>query len=99
MLILFAQIVYPVVGYTLGRVYPGSPTFGLPRPTTIFTFGLLFLTHKHCPVVILIIPFIWSFLKLSAAFNFGIVEDTGLIISGLLSVSMILFRNKKNKYA
>ena len=99
MLISFALIVYPVLGYTLGHAYPSSPTFGLPCPTTIFTFGLLLLTYKKCPVAILIIPFIWSVFGFSAAFNFGIMEDSGLIVSGLLSVSIILFRNKKYKYA
>jgi len=94
-LILFALIVYPVLGYTLGHRYPSSPTFGLPCPTTIFTFGLLLLNYKNSPVAIIIIPFIWSVIGFSAAFNFGIVEDTGLIISGLLTVSMLLFRNKK----
>lgn len=99
LLILFALIVYPVLGYIFGHTYPSSPTFGLPCPTTIFTFGLLLLTYKTCPVAILIIPFIWSVLGFSAAFNFGIKEDTGLIASGLLCVLMILFRNKKYKYA
>lgn len=98
-LILFALIVYPVLGYALGHRYPSSPTFGLPCPTTIFTFGLLLLTHKNCPVAILIIPLMWSVLGFTAAFNFGVVEDTGLIVSGLLSILMILFRNKKYKHA
>ena len=98
-LILFALVVYPVLGYIFGHTYPSSPTFGLPCPTTIFTFGLLLLTYKNCPVAILVIPFIWSVFGFSAAFNFGIMEDTGLIVSGLLCVLMILFRNKKYKYA
>ena len=40
-LILFALILYPVLGYFQGHIYPSSPTFGLPCPTIIFTFGLL----------------------------------------------------------
>ncbi|MEJ2545056.1 MAG: DUF6064 family protein [Calditrichaceae bacterium] len=39
--IIYALIVYPVLGYFLGHTYPYSPTFGLPCPTTIFTFGIL----------------------------------------------------------
>lgn len=37
----YSLIVYPALGHLWGRVYPVSPTFGLPCPTTIFTFGLL----------------------------------------------------------
>lgn len=93
-LILFALIVYPVLGYFLGHVYPSSPTFGLPCPTTIFTFGLLLLSQKKCPFIILIIPFIWSVIGFTAAFNFGILEDTGLIVSGIVASILLLFRNR-----
>ena len=93
-LILFALIGYPVLGYFLGHVYPSSPTFGLPCPTTIFTFGLLLLSAKKCPVIILIVPFIWSIIGFLAAFQFGIVEDTGLLISGLITFSLLLFKNR-----
>ena len=97
-LIVFALIGYPILGYMFGHRYPLSPTFGLPCPTTIFTFGLLLLTYKKCPVSILVIPFIWSVLGFSAAFHFGIVEDIWLLFSGLLTTSILLFRNKKYKY-
>jgi hypothetical protein len=95
-LIGFALIIYPVSGYFLGHIYPSSPTFGLPCPTTIFTFGFLLLTiNKKCPVAILIIPFIWSLIGFTAAFQFGIFEDTALLIAGLVAVSLIMYRNKK----
>lgn len=93
-LILFALVVYPMIGYALDHRYPLSPTFGLPCPTTIFTFGLLLLTDKKCPVVILVIPFTWSIIGFTAAFHFGMIEDTGLLVSGLLTISMLLFRNR-----
>jgi hypothetical protein len=96
-LVLFALIVYPVLGYFFGHVYPDSPTFGLPCPTTIFSFGLLLLSDKKCPLAILIIPFIWSVIGFTAAFHFGILEDTGLLVSGLLVLTMFLIRNRKNK--
>jgi len=96
-LVLFALIVYPVLGYFFGHVYPDSLTFGLPCPTTIFSFGLLLLSDKKCPLAILIIPFIWSVIGFTAAFHFGILEDTGLLVSGLLVLTMFLIRNRKNK--
>lgn len=96
-LILFALIVYPVLGYLFGHVYPSSPTFGLPCPTTIYTFGILLLSKRKCPVVILIIPFIWSVIGFTAAFSFGIVEDTGLLVSGLLTSTLLFIKDRKNK--
>ena len=94
-LIIFALIIYPVLGYFFGHIYPSSPTFGLPCPTTIFTFGLLLLNAKKCPVAILIIPFVWSVVGFMAAFQFGILEDTGLIVASLLTVSLLIYRNRK----
>lgn len=94
-LILFALIIYPVLSHFLGHVYPSSPTFGLPCPTTIFTFGILFLSDKKCPVAILIIPIVWSVIGFTAAFNFGIWEDTGLLTAGLLSLTLLMFKNRK----
>ncbi len=95
LLIFFALIIYPILGLFLGHVYPSSPTFGLPCPTTIFTFGVLLLSNKAFPVVILIIPLLWSMIGFTAAFNFGIWEDTGLLISGILSLILTLIKNRK----
>jgi hypothetical protein len=92
---LYALIVYPLVGYYLGRHYPSNPTFGLPCPTTIFTFGMLLWMSKKCPVYILIIPFLWSVIGFSAALSLGIKEDTGLLIAGIFSFLLILVKNKK----
>lgn len=94
-LILFALIIYTTLGFFLGHVYPSSPTFGLPCPTTIFTFGVLLLADKKCPITILILPFLWSIIGFTAAFNFGIWEDTGLLIAGILTIILILTKNRK----
>lgn len=96
-LIVFAMIIYPVIGYFVGHIYPASPTFGLPCPTTIFTFGILLWTDKKCPAIILAIPFLWSILGFSAAASLGVYEDIGLMISGLIATSMVLIRNKQYK--
>ena len=93
-LMVFALIIYPVLGYSFGHVYPYSPTFGLPCPTTIFTFGFLLLSKKKCPLIVLIIPFVWSIIGFTAAFNFGIVEDIGLLVSGVLTLILVIVRNK-----
>jgi hypothetical protein len=93
--ILYALIVYPLLGYSFGHVYPAAPTFGLPCPTTIFTLGMFIWVKNKFPLVVLAIPFLWSILGFSAAFSFGIIEDTGLIITGLITLVVILLHNKK----
>ncbi len=94
LLILYALIIYPLLGYFLGHRYPYSPTFGLPCPTTIFTFGILLTANRKVPVFVLIIPVIWSVIGFFAAISFGILEDTGLLISGILASILILRNNK-----
>jgi len=94
LMILYALIVYPFLGYFLGHRYPYSPTFGLPCPTTIFTFGILLTANRKVPVLVLIIPVIWSVIGFFAAISFGILEDTGLLVSGILAAILILRNNK-----
>jgi Family of unknown function (DUF6064) len=93
-LMIFAMIIYPILGYLFGHIYPFSPTFGLPCPTTIFTFGILLLNQKKCPIWILIIPFVWSIIGFMAVFQFGVLEDTALLLSGLITVFLLVYRNK-----
>ena len=93
--ILYALLIYPIFGYYLGHIYPESPTFGLPCPTTIFTFGLLLFTDKKFQKYILIIPFVWSLIGFSAAVNLRVIEDFGLFFAGVIGFILILFRDKK----
>ena len=81
--VVFALVVYPVIGYYNGHVYPSQPTFGLPCPTTIFTFGILLLATRRLSWYFFAVPLIWSVIGFSAAFQFGVYEDVALIISAV----------------
>lgn len=73
-MIIYAMIVYPLLGALQGHGYPRSPSFGVaPCPTTIFTFGLLLLTSAKVPKSLLVIPFLWSLLGISAAYQLSIL--------------------------
>jgi hypothetical protein len=93
--ILYGLVIYPVLGYALGHRYPYNPTFGLPCPTTIFTFGLLLWTDKKIPKYLLIIPVLWSILGLSAALQLGVWEDGMLLITGVTTPIMIYYRDMR----
>lgn len=95
LLIAYALIVYPVIGSLAGHGYPQSPLLGLPCPTAIFTFGLFIMADKKFPTTLIIIPFIWSIVGFTAALNFGIKEDIGLLVSGITALILIIFKNRK----
>ena len=95
-LIVYALIIYPIIGYSLGHIYPESPTFGVPCPTTIFTFGILLWTDSKLPKGILVIPFLWSIVGFSAALNLTIKEDYGLFVAGLMSIIALTIRDRKS---
>ncbi len=94
-LIFYAMVIYPILGNALGHVYPEAPTFGLPCPTTIFTFGLLLWADGRIAKSVLVIPFLWSLIGFSAAVTLGMLEDTGLLVAGVAGVLLILISDSK----
>lgn len=95
--ITYALVVYPALNYIFGHWWPYNPTFGLPCPTAIFTFGILLWTDKKVPGHILVIPVLWSLIGASAAVDLGIWEDLGLVISGVTG-TLLLWARDRGKY-
>jgi hypothetical protein len=93
--IAYALVVYPALGYALGHRYPGSPTFGLPCPTTIFTFGLLLWAERSVSLRLVLVPALWTLIGSVAAFSFGVAEDYGLLVAGMLGTVLIALRNRR----
>lgn len=94
-LVLYAMIGYPVLGYFLGHTYPDSFPFGLvPCPVNIFTIGLLVLTGNSFPRYLLVIPFLWTFAGIPPV-SVGIYEDMGMIAGGITGIYLILRRDKE----
>ena len=93
--IIYALLIYPILGILFGHTYPDNPTFGLPCPTTIFTFGILLWAIKRVPIYFVIIPFLWSIIGLSAAINIRVYEDFGLIVAGVIGLILLIINNKK----
>ena len=89
--IIFSLLVYPYLSFYNGHVFPETPTFGLPCPTVIFTFGILLLLKKKPRWYIYLIPFLWSLLGFSAAVQLGIKEDFGLFVAGVVGALFLLF--------
>jgi Family of unknown function (DUF6064) len=97
--IAYALVIYPLIGYALGRIFPSTPTFGTPCPTTIFTFGLLLWADRKISLNLLIIPVLWSIVGTSAALNFGVKEDFGLLVAATMGTVAIVQHNLTLKTA
>ena len=82
----YAFVGYPLIGYLIGERYPAAPTFGVPCPTTIFTFGIFALLASSLPASLLIIPIAWAFIGAFAALNLGVPQDLGLLVATLASL-------------
>jgi Family of unknown function (DUF6064) len=93
--LVYALFVYPALGHWFGHRYPATPTFGLPCPTTIFTFGVLLWTDRRVPLYLVPIPLAWSFIGFWAAISLGISEDVGLLTAGLLGSLLIVSRDRE----
>lgn len=93
-MMVYAALVYPIIGSMSGHGWPHSPLLGVaPCPTTIFTFGLLCWADTKVPWMVLIIPFIWAIIGFSAAIYLGIYEDIALLISAVVTVASLAMRN------
>ncbi len=89
-LIVYAMVVYPLLGMAFGHSYPQAPMFGLvPCPTTIFTFGMLLLAAQP-KRLLLWLPLVWSAIGFFAAVKFGITEDVGLLVAGVVTAAILL---------
>jgi hypothetical protein len=92
--IIYAFFIYPVLGFMFGHKYPSAPTFGLPCPTTIFTFGILLFANKRISVAALIIPLLWSIIGFGAALKLSVYEDFGLLCAGTIGLTLLIVMNK-----
>jgi hypothetical protein len=94
-LVVYAMVLYPVLGYAAGHAYPAMPLFGVaPCPMTIFTFGL-FLFARNLPWPLVIVPVLWSLIGGSAAFLLDVPQDWGLFVSGPLTAALLWFTRRE----
>lgn len=89
-LMVFALVVYPIWSVYAGHRYPATPTFGLPCPTTIFTVGLLALAVPPTPRSPLVVPVLWCFVGVQAAFFLGVQPDMGLAAAAIAGVFLLI---------
>ncbi len=60
-LILYALLLYPLLGIWSGHVYPAAPVFGVtPCPLVVCTFGMFLFSCQRAPWTLFAIPALWS---------------------------------------
>lgn len=61
----------------------------------IVTFGILLWAARPVPLRVLAIPAVWSVMGFTAALQFGIIEDFGLLVAGLLGTLLVVVKNRR----
>jgi hypothetical protein len=89
LLLMYAFFAYPALGMIHGHRYPNVPTFGVPCPTTIFTFGIFCLLPSSIPRFAMAIPVLWAAIGAYAAFGFGVHEDLGLAAAAIAAIAIV----------
>ena len=93
-MILYAMVIYPLVGLAVGERYPAMPLFGLaPCPLLIFTFGLM-LWASCARWWLWIVPLLWSAIGGSAFVVLSVPQDWALPVSGLVALLILWFDRK-----
>jgi hypothetical protein len=90
--VVYALVIYPILGHLDGRAYPLAPTFGAPCPVTIATFGVLSLLRQPVRRYVVVAPILWAAIGASAAFVLGVREDLGLLVAGASGFVLVLQR-------
>jgi Family of unknown function (DUF6064) len=88
-LVGYALLVYPVLNALSGHRYPGTPTFGLPCPTALFTIGMLAWLEAPYPRSVLVVPILWCLAGVQAAFLLDIAPDLALAPAALIALVLM----------
>ncbi len=90
---LFGLLIYPLISWLAEGSLALTISFGLPCPTTLFTFGFLLMLGRSARVYLFIIPVLWSLVGISAAMNFGIYQDLTMpLVAGFCLVWWLILQ-------
>ncbi len=98
-LALYGLLVYPIVAFLAGRELLETASFGLPCPTTIFTFAMLAFLKAPYPRSVFIAPILWTLVAAQAAWLLGVYEDFGLLFAGIAGIWFALYPRDQRRFA
>jgi hypothetical protein len=88
-LVGYALLAYPLLNVLTGHRYPGTATFGLPCPTTLFTVGMLAWLEPPFPRSVLVVPTLWCLVGVQAAFLLDMPADLALAPAALTALVLM----------
>ena len=95
-MVVYAMIIYPLIGFFTGYHYPRYPVFGIaPCPLTIFSLGLFQWADRKLPIVIVVIPFVWGLMGIMPVLALNIWADVGEVLSAVIGLPFILYYRSK----
>jgi hypothetical protein len=89
--IIYAVVLYPLIGWLAGHRYPAIPMFGIaPCPTTLFTIGVLLQARWREVRWLTVTPGLWAGVGGSASFLLGVPQDYALFaaLAGLVFLAL-----------
>ena len=93
LLIAYALVAYPVLGYLLRSELTYATWFGpFPCPVAVFTIGMFLLTDAKVPKHLTIIPLLWA-LGGVVPLSWGVTEDIGLVVGGTVGIVLLFVRD------
>jgi hypothetical protein len=95
--VIYSMAGYPMIENLLGHEYPNLLLFGLvPCPMTVFTLGIFLWSDKRPNWYIFTVPILYSLTGV-VPIMIGIVEDIGLVASGLITILLFSHWNRVMK--
>ncbi len=93
--IVYALVIYPMIGSWLGHPFPRGPLFGsAPCPTVIFTFSAFLFSENRVKSYLLYFPMLWALMSLYPIIGMGVYADIGEIVAAIVAFALILKKNK-----
>lgn len=94
--IYILSLLYPVVGFLLGRHFPEISMWLMPCPLTVFAIALLtsFKTAKNTWMYILLL--LWALPGLPKSFMFNIQEDLILGLAGVFGIIVLALQHRRD---
>jgi len=97
--IAYSLIAYPIIGMLGGHPLSTLPLFGLsPCATVIFFFGLLLWARPPAPTYLLPLLLAWGLQAAPSALATGIVVDAGMVVVGVTTAVVILWRDRTSSW-
>jgi hypothetical protein len=97
-LVIFAIVLYPLLGWVAGHGWPRAQMFGVaPSPTTIFTMGALLLVAGRTPLHLVAIPVLWALIGGTAVWLLNVPEDLAPTLAGIGGLALILWKDRREK--